>query len=409
MTLNENLNFVIVGHVDHGKSTLIGRLLFDTDSLPEGKIDEIKAICESLGKDLEFGYVMDHLEEERDQGITIDTTQTFFKTDKRQYTIIDAPGHVEFVKNMITGASLAEAAILIVDADEGVQEQTKRHSYILSMLGIKQVLVVINKMDLVEYKQERCDEITNELKSFLIKLNIEPDYIIPISAKEGDNVAKKSENLSWYDGKTVLEALDTFKKSESLEEKELRLPIQDVYNFAKRMNVGMVASGTLKKGDSITILPSKETTTINTIEEWNKELEQAIAGRSTGFTTSSKVFIDRGNVITRSEESSPLVTNEFKAHVFWMDKTPFKDNERVLLRCSTQEVMCDVEIQKKMDSSTLETLDIDGELKNREVADVLIKTEKPIVVEDFNKTPELGRFVLERKDTCAGGIITNIE
>ena len=187
---NEDMKIVIVGHVDHGKSTLIGRLLFDTGSLPESKIDELKRTCEALGRELEFGFVMDSLEEERDQAITIDTAQTFFKTDKRDYVIIDAPGHKEFIKNMITGASLAQAAILLVDAKEGVQEQTKRHAYILSLLGMKQVIVAINKMDLVEYKQERFEEVKGDVEKFLESIDVKPEYVIPVSAKEGDKIGR---------------------------------------------------------------------------------------------------------------------------------------------------------------------------------------------------------------------------
>ena len=403
----ENLKFVLVGHVDHGKSTLIGRLFYDTDSLPKGKFEEIKETCKALGRDMEFGFVMDHLDEERDQGITIDTAQTFFNTDKRQYTIIDAPGHVEFVKNMITGASQAEAAILLVDANEGIQEQTRRHAYILSMLGLNQVVVAMNKMDLVEYDEKRYKEVKQNLEDFLQKINIEPSYIIPISAKEGDFVAKKTENLDWFDGPTILEALDTFETKKAPTEKPLRLSIQDVYNFEKRIAAGRVESGIIKQGDEITILPSKEKTKVKSIEEFGREgVDMAKAGKSTGITTEDKVFIDRGNIIVK--DNKPKITNTINAHVFWMDKQPFKKGERLLFKCGTQEVMCDIEkIKDTIDASTLETIETDAkEIKNRQVADVTIKTEKPVVIENFNDTPELGRFVFERKDTCAGGIIT---
>lgn len=405
----DNLKFVIVGHVDHGKSTLIGRLLYDTNSLPEGKIEEIKQICESLGKDIEFGYIMDHLEEERDQGITIDTAQIFFRTQKREYTIIDAPGHVEFVKNMITGASQAEAAILMVDADEGVQEQTRRHAYILNMLGLKQVLVVMNKMDIVEYKQERYDEVVKELKEFLGNLNINPSYIIPISAKEGDNVANKSENMSWYDGVTVLEALDTFKMHPSKNELPLRFNVQDVYKHEKRIIVGRVEAGIMRAGQEVKILPSGENTTIESIEEFLKEeVKEAEAGKAVGIVTKDKVFVDRGDVVSDPNDV-PKVTQQFKAHLFWMDKEPMKQGERIIIKCGTQQMICEVEFVKIINSSTLEKLDRNDEIQNREVADVIIKTEKPIVVENFNKVEELGRFVLERLNTCAGGIITEVE
>ena len=406
----ENFKFVIVGHIDHGKSTLIGRLLFDTNSLPEGKIEEIKAICESLGKELEFGYVMDNLEEERDQNITIDTAQIFFKTKKREYTIIDAPGHVEFVKNMITGASQAEAAILIVDVEEGVQEQTRRHAYILSMLGLKQVIVVINKMDIIDYKQERFDQVKKELIEFLEKLNIKPTYIIPISAKQGDNVAKKSKNMKWYDNLTVLEALDTFKSNESNNNKPLRFSVQDIYKWDKRIIAGRVETGIIKQGDEVVILPSNEKTTIQSIEEFLKDnVQKAESGKAIGLVTKDKVFLDRGNIICK-QDSQPKVTDKFKAHLFWMDADPLKKGERIILKLSTQETICEVEEFKRViNSSTLEEIDTKEKVNNREVADVIIKTEKPIVLENFNAVEELGRFVLERLNTCAGGIITEVE
>jgi len=405
----ENLNFVLVGHVDHGKSTLIGRLLWDTDSLPQEKMDEIKNVCKALGKELEVGYLMDYFEEERDQGITIDTAQIWFKTPKREYTIIDAPGHVEFVKNMITGASQAEAAILIVDAEEGVQEQTRRHSYILSMLGLKQIIVVVNKMDLVDNSQERFEKVKKDLLTFLDGINIKPTYVIPLSAKEGDNVAKKSDKMTWYGGPTVLEALDTFEPHPSNNEKPLRFSVQDVYKHEKRIVAGMVQSGILKKGQKVTILPSQEQTSIESIEEFLKEdVQEAESGRASGLVTSDKVFLDRGAIICDSE-NLPTVTQHFKAHIFWMDKTPLKKGERIILKCSTQETFCEVEsFERIIDSSTLQELEGREEIKNREVADVIIKTAKPIVVENFNEVEELGRFVLERANTCAGGIITEV-
>ncbi|MCD6547251.1 MAG: GTP-binding protein [Nanoarchaeota archaeon] len=401
----ERLKIVIVGHVDHGKSTLIGRLFYDTDSLPESKIKEIKEVCEALGKEIEFGYVLDYLEEERKQGVTIDTTQSFFKTQKREYAIIDAPGHVEFLKNMITGASQAEAAILIVDAKEGIKEQTRRHAYILSMLGLKQVIVVINKMDLVDYSKERFQEVKKELLEFLKTISIEPKYIIPISAKNGDFIAKKSENLSWYDGPTVLEALDSFEKIKELDEKPFRLPVQDVYNFDKRVIVGRIASGVISKGDEIKIYPSGEVTKIKSVEKYGREIDKASAGESIGLTTEDKVFVDRGDIISKKDEKQPIVTKEINAHIFWMDKEPYKEGERLLFKCATQEVMCEMKIKRVIDSATLETLD-KKIIENRNVADVVIKTEKPVVVESFNEIPPLGRFVLQRQDTCAGGIIT---
>ena len=406
---DEKLKFVIVGHVDHGKSTLIGRLLYDTSSLPEGKLEEIKQLCESLGKDIEFGYVMDHLEEERDQGITIDTAQTFFNTEKRNYVIIDAPGHVEFVKNMISGASQAEAAVLIVDAEEGIKEQTKRHAYILGMLGLSQVVAVINKMDLVDYGKERFESVTKDLLEFLSNINIKPYYVIPISAKNGDFIANKTGKMEWYNGPTLLEALDTFRTKESANNKPLRYVVQDIYSFDKRIIAGRVESGVIRKGDKIKVLPSGEETRVKSVEEYLKNVTEAEAGKSTGITTEDKLFIDRGNVIVNPSDL-PAVTNRIKANVFWMDRVPFKKGESLRFRCATQEVNCEIEkISRVINSSTLELIAEDAdEIKNREVASIIIKTDKPVVVEDFNRMEELGRFVLGREDTCAGGIITEM-
>jgi len=405
---DEVLRFVLSGHVDHGKSTLIGRLFYDTDSLPEGRYEEIKTACEAMGKEFKFGYVMDHLKEERTQGVTIDTAQTFFETDKRHYNIIDAPGHVEFVKNMITGASQAEAAVLIDDVDEGVQEQTRRHAYILSLLGLDQVIVVLNKMDLVDYDQERYEEVKGNLTEFLDEIGIEPTFFIPISAKEGDFVAEKTENLSWYDGPTVLEALDTFDKTAPPVEKSLRLPVQDVYQFdGKRASVGRVESGVISEGDEIKIMPKGKITTVEELVEFNEDPEKAIAGKSTGVSISDKLFVDRGDIIVGPDDD-PMVTDEIEAHVFWMDDEPFEEGERITFKCATQEVKADIEIEEVLDSSTLEI--VSGEesdtIENRQVANVKIKTANPVVIENFNDFQALGRFVLERTDTCAGGIIT---
>jgi len=402
----ENMKIVIVGHVDHGKSTLIGRLLYDTNSLPEGKVEEIKLVCESLGKKFEVGYVLDSLEEERDQNITIDTTQTFFKTNKRDYIIIDAPGHVEFIKNMVTGASQAEAAILIVDAEEGIQEQTRRHAYILKFLGLNQIIVVINKMDLIKYEEKRFNQVKEDLLNFLLNINIKPSIIIPISARDGSNIIKKSKNMQWYNDKTVLESLDTFKNKISLKDKELRLPIQDYYTFDKRIFVGRIESGKIKQGDEILILPTKEITKVKSIEEFLKDPKEAEAGKSIGITTEDKVFIDRGYVIVKPNEKQPIMTNKIKANIFWMGKTSIKKRERINLRCTTQEVMCEIDsINKIINSSTLEIKEDKEEINDKEAAEVIIKTEKPIVIENFNNIEEMGRFVLEREDIVAGGII----
>ncbi len=403
----ENLKFIIVGHVDHGKSTLIGRLLFDTNSIPPEKIEEIEKICEALGKEIEFSYILDNLEEERDQGITIDIIQTFFSSNRRNYTIIDSPGHIEFLKNMITGTTQAEAAILIVDAEEGVKEQTKRHAFILNMLGVRQVIVVINKIDKVNYEQEKFDEVSKEVICFLNKLDIKPKFIIPISAKRGDNVVNKSKSLLWYSGPTVLEALDSFDSLIKDNNKPLRFSVQDVYNFDKRIIVGRVESGQLRVGDEIIVMPSNEITRVKTIEEFmKKDIMLAESGKATGLVTEDKLFIDRGNIIS-SPKKKPEIRDEFISQIFWMDKEPLKKDERIVMKCSTQKTVCKItEFIKVLNSSTLEEYKERKEIKNKEVAHVRIKTDDPIVIENFNDVQELGRFVLERLNTSGGGIIT---
>jgi len=406
---DNTLSFVIVGHIDHGKSTLIGRLLYDTQSLPPDRIAEMEKASAERGHEAEFAYLLDHLEEERQQGITVDTTQVFFKTDKRHYVIIDTPGHVEFVKNMITGASQAEAAVLIVDVNEGVKEQTKRHSYMLSLLGLEQVVVVFNKMDLVEYRQERFEKVKADALKFLASIKIQPDVCIPISAMKGDNVADKSENMDWYDGPTFMESLDGLKNHKAAEDKTLLLPVQDVYKISdKRINVGRVEAGTINAGDDIEILPTGLKTKVKSIEKFLEERTNAEAGECVGFTTSDAVFLERGAVVCQPGKG-PKLSDRVSASVFWMSKKPLSTDQKLTIRCATQETSCKVEqIKERINSSTLEVLEKDAKgLENLDVGEVIIKTKKPIAVKDFNDVQELGRFVLVRdQNICAGGIVT---
>ncbi|MCK4353164.1 GTP-binding protein [candidate division WOR-3 bacterium] len=408
----ENLKFVIVGHVDHGKSTLIGRLFFDTNSLPMDKIYEFQQASRELGKGLEFAFLMDHLQEEREQGITIDTTQAFFKTQKREYVIIDAPGHVEFIKNMITGASQAEAAILIVDINKGVQEQTKRHSYILGMLGLEQVIVVLNKMDLVNYNEKRFNQVKKELEKFLYSINIKDQFYIPISASKGDNVAKKSINMDWYKGLTILESLDFLKTKRPPENKPLIFPVQDVYKIDnKRIVVGRIETGVIKKGQLIKVLPAGQIIKVKSIEKFSEDVNESHPGESIGITIQDPIFLERGNIICEPGKELSL-TDTFKANVFWMIKEDFKKDESITLRCATQEILCKVEkIEKRIDSSSLEVIEENSnKLKNLEVGKIVIKTERPIAIKTFNDIQELGRFVFVKgNDICAGGIIMGIE
>ncbi len=406
------LSFVIVGHVDHGKSTLIGRLLYDTDSLEPDKIEEVRKASSEQGKQTEFAYLLDHLQEERKQGITIDTTQVFFKTNKRRYVIIDAPGHVEFVKNMITGASQAEAAVLIVDVKEGVKEQTRRHSYMLSLLGLDQVIVVLNKMDLVDFSKDVFNSVKKDVEQWLKSIKISSSVYIPISAIKGDNIASKSKKMSWYSGMTFLESLDTLQNKQPPEAKALLLPIQDVYKIGdKRINAGRVEAGVIEKGAEIKVLPSEQMTRINSIEKFMEDTDRAVAGECIGITTADSVFLERGNIVCLPGVE-PTLTNKVSANIFWMAKQDFNRTQKLNIRCATQETSCKIErINRRINSSTLEVIEEDAEiLKNLEVAEVIIQTKRPLAIRDFNDIQELGRFVfVHDENICAGGIITVLD
>lgn len=408
----ETLNIVAVGHVDHGKSTVIGRLLYDTHSLPEGAIDRVKRISKEKGKPFEYAYLLDAFEEEQKQGITIDTTSIQFKTPKRDYVIIDAPGHKEFLKNMISGAAHAEAALLIIDANEGIQEQSKRHGYILSLLGIKKVYVLVNKMDLIAYSEEKFLEIEYEMNRFLNHLNVYPLKYIPISAFYGDNMIVKSEKMTWYNGKPVLEAIDDFEKGKGLENKALRFPIQDVYKFdARRIIAGRIESGQLKVGDRILISPSNRVTRVKSIEAWVEKdrVDVVEAGMSVGITVEDEFFNKRGEFISHVD-NSPLVSNFFEANLFWMGKQSLVENKKYKLKLATQEVECEIfAINRVIDATTLATHEEAVAVKTNDVAEVIIKTKESIAFDEFKNNQHTGRFVLvDGYDVCGGGIVSGL-
>lgn len=398
------LPIVIVGHVDHGKSTLIGRLLYDTGCLPPDKYSEIQRSSEMLGKIVEFAFVMDCLEEERSRGITIDTTQTFFKTSKRRYVIIDAPGHKEFLKNMITGSSQAEAALLIIDSFEGIRDQTRRHAYLLGLLGLKQVCVLLNKIDLVHYSQEKFAELKAEITDFLNLLNIHPTFILPISAIQGDNVAKPSDKLSWFDGPTVLQALDTFYELK-IEEKPLRFPIQDSYRIdGRKILVGRIESGHLATGESLFILPEKKRVTVKCIENFpEKDVTTAHFEESVGICLKGRQSTRRGQILAGDQSS--IISDRLRANIFWMEHRAHQMGETLLFRCVTQEVPCRIEnIFKKFDPASMELIQEEASsISGAEVADVQIHLDERVVVDPFNDIPEMGRFVLEKEGRPVGG------
>lgn len=405
----EQLKIVIVGHVDHGKSTFVGRLLHDTGSLPAGKFEQLQAIAARRGVPFEWANLMDALQAERDQNITIDTAQIWFQTKKRQYVIIDAPGHKEFLKNMITGAASAEAALLLIDAREGVQEQSRRHGYMLNLLGIRQIAVLVNKMDLEDYSEARFKKIEEEFRAFLQTLGVEPKCFIPMSARHGDNIAARGEKMPWWKGPTVLETLDEFHLAASAARQPLRLPIQDIYRFDdRRILAGRVESGTLKVGDRLLFCPGDKASTVKTIERWNAPpVEQAEAGESVGITLTEQIYVQRGN-IAALETAAPYELSRFKARLFWLGRAPFSQDKTYKLKLATQEVDCSIEsIERILDSSTLQTISRAEQFVGRnEVAELTLRTKRPVAFDIHAEIIATGRFVIvDGFEVSGGGII----
>jgi bifunctional enzyme CysN/CysC len=409
----EQLKIVIVGHVDHGKSTFVGRLFHDTGSLPEGKLEQLQKIAERRGVPFEWANLMDALQSERDQNITIDTAQIWFQTKKRQYVIIDAPGHKEFLKNMITGAANAEAALLLIDANEGIQEQSRRHGYLLNLLGIRQIAVLVNKMDLQGYSRERFEQIERDYRVFLQTVGVQPRQFIPIAAKIGDNIASRSANMNWWTGPTVVEMLDQFEVAAPPDNQPLRFPIQDVYRFdERRILAGRVEAGTIHVGDRLLFAPSNKVSTVKTIERWNApQRDSASAGESIGITLTEQIFVERG-AVAALETDPPYELNRFKARLFWLGRAPFAKGRLYKLKLATQEAECEItSIEKVIDASTLETIAADGSrdsVGRHEVAELTLRTRRPVAFDAHSEIIPTGRFVIvDGFEVAGGGIVAN--
>jgi len=406
------LRIVIVGHVDHGKSTLVGRLFHDTGSLPDGKYESIKAMCERRGVPFEWAFLMDALQAERDQGITIDTSQIWFKTDARDYTIIDAPGHKEFLKNMITGAAQSDAALLIIDAHEGVKEQSRRHGYLLHLMGIRQVAVAVNKMDLVKYDEKKFADIEREYRAYLASIGVTPTFIIPVSAREGDNIVNVSGAMPWYKGPTVVKALDSFQPSKSDSETPLRFPVQDVYKFdQRRIIAGRIDSGRLKVGDKLIFSPSNKSAHIQSIEAWSsvpgvRQPQEAEAGQSIGVTLDEQIFVERGEVASHVEKA-PVETDVFRARIFWLGHEPMTVGKSYKLKLGTLEAPVSVQsIERIIDTTDLSNAAA-VEVTRNQVAEVVLRSRRMLALDEFADFPKTGRFVLvDRYDIAGGGIIS---
>jgi len=402
------VRIVIVGHVDHGKSTLIGRLLHETGSLPDGKLDTLKAVSARRGMPFEWSFLLDALQTERDQGITIDTSQIRFRTASRDIVLIDAPGHAEFLRNMITGAAQADAAVLIVDAAEGVREQTRRHGYLLHLLGIRQVAVVVNKMDRVGYDASRFGDIAREITAYLSGLGVTATAVIPISARQGDGVAKRTPEIGWYEGPTVLEALDRFVPAPPLVDLTLRLPVQAVYKFDERRIVaGRIESGRIAVGDEIRIMPAGKTAVVKSIEEWPvpneaRAPQAASAGQSVGITLDRELFVERGDVI--SLQATPAGAGQrIRARVFWLYHVPLAAGTRLTLRIGTAERRGVVStIAASIDPGALEAA-TSATIGRNHVGEVEIALDHPVAADPHAINPSTGRIALELDRRIVGG------
>ncbi len=419
MAEKEHLNLVFIGHIDHGKSTTVGRVLYDTGAIPEQMLQKMREEAEKLGKPtFEFAYFLDVRKDEREKGVTIDVSHKEFQTNKYHFTIIDAPGHRDFVKNMITGASQADAAVLVVSAKEGVQPQTKEHAFLAKVLGINQMIVAINKMDTVNYDRIRFEEVKEQVLNLLktIGYDVSKVHVVPISAYYGDNVVKKSDKMDWYHGKTLVEYFDEFEVPPKPIDKPLRLPIQDVYTITGHgtVPVGRVESGTLKAGDKVIIMPSKAVGEVKRIEMHHQELPEAKPGDNIGFNIKGvdKKDIKRGYVVGHPD-NPPTVAKTFTAQIVVLQHpTAISVGYTPVFHVHTAQVPCRIiEIVEKKDPRSGETLEKNPDfIKTGDAAVVKIQPLKPLVIEKYTDFPALGRFAIrDMGTTVAAGIVLDVE
>ena len=409
----ERMSIVIVGHVDHGKSTIIGRLLADSHSLTDGKLEQVKELCARTAKPFEYAFLLDALRDERAQGITIDSARVFFRTLRREYIVIDAPGHIEFLKNMITGASRAEAALLVIDAQEGVQENSRRHGYMLAMLGIKQCVVLINKMDLVGYAQAEYDKLVASLGDFLAQVNITPACFIPVSGRDGDNLADASMHMPWYRGPTVLQALDMFEPEAQPVGLAFRLRVQDVYKFTgqgddRRIIAGTIDSGQVAVGDRLVFLPSGKRSRVKSIEAFNRPpQEQASAGWATGVTLTEQIYVSRGELAVRESDPLPHVTTRLRVSLFWLGQRPLEMRKEYALKMGSARIPMRVEaVDRVIDASTLAARPNATRVERHDVADCVLKIGKAVAFDLASDLPVTSRFVIvDEYDIRGGGIV----
>jgi len=413
-----HLNLAVIGHIDHGKSTTVGRLLFETGAVPPHIIETYRKEAEAKGKgSFEFAWVMDSLKEERERGITIDIAHRRFDTEKYYFTVVDCPGHRDFVKNMITGASQADAALLVVAAPDGVMEQTKEHVFLARTLGINQLIVGINKMDAVKYDEKRFNEVKAELSQLLKIVGYKPDNVIfiPMSAFKGDNISKHSENTPWYKGPTLLEALNLLNEPEKPTNLPLRLPIQDVYSISGigTVPVGRVETGVMKKGMKVSFMPANKEGEVKSIEMHHEEIPEALPGDNVGFNVRGigKGDIRRGDVCGPAD-APPTVAEEFVAQVVVLHHpSALTVGYTPVFHCHTAQIACTfVELQKKLDPRTGQVKETNPTfLKTGDAAIVKIRPTRPMVIEKVKEIPQLGRFaVRDMGSTIAAGMCIDI-
>ena len=409
----EPMTLAIVGHVDHGKSTTIGRLLADTGVLPEGKLEQIRRYCEQNAKPFEYAFLLDALHDERSQGITIDSARVFFKSGLRRYLVMDTPGHLEFLKNMVTGASQADAALFVVDAVEGLRENSLRHAHMLSLLGIERVMVLINKMDLASYSQTAFEKLRRDILEFMAKVKLEPLHFIPISGMNGENLARRSEKMPWYRGPCLLEALDGLSDRMSTSKLPFRLPVQDVYRFTengddRRIIAGQVESGTLRTGDKLTFYPSNKSARVQSIENFGgPATAEVTAGGAAGFTLDQPLYLRRGELAAKAEEKPPRVAAEIRVNLFWLGKRPLEKGREYIFKCATARVNCVLaSIDRVLDASTLAIRGEPAEIGRYEVADCVLRLESPVAFDILDGGSATNRFVLvDEFEIRGGGII----
>jgi len=419
MSDTQHQNLAIIGHVDHGKSTLVGRLLFETGSVPEHVIEQYREEAEEKGKGgFEFAYVMDNLAEERERGVTIDIAHQEFSTDEYEFTIVDCPGHRDFVKNMITGASQADNAVLVVAADDGVAPQTQEHVFLARTLGIGELIVGVNKMDLVDYGETKYEEVKSEVGDLLkqVQFNADNAEFIPISAFEGDNIAEASENTDWYDGDTLLEALNDLPAPEPPTDAPLRLPIQDVYTISGigTVPVGRVETGMLNVGDNVSFQPSDVGGEVKTIEMHHEEVPEAAPGDNVGFNVRGigKDDIRRGDVCGPAEDP-PSVAETFQAQIVVMQHpSVITAGYTPVFHAHTAQVACTIEsLDKKMDPKSGEVAEENPDfIQTGDAAVVTVRPQKPLSIEPSSEIPELGSFaVRDMGQTIAAGKVLSVD